>query len=38
VTSLPERVFIDGALQSDRSRQTELRDRYLERVRNGTAR
>jgi imidazolonepropionase-like amidohydrolase len=38
VTSLAERVFIDGVLQSDRSRQTELRDRYLERVRNGTAR
>jgi imidazolonepropionase-like amidohydrolase len=38
VTSLPERVFIDGQLQPDRSRQTELRDRYLERVRSGTAR
>jgi imidazolonepropionase-like amidohydrolase len=38
VTSLPDRVFIGGKLQSDRSRQTELRDRYLERVRNGTAR
>jgi len=38
VTSLPDRVFIAGKLQSDRSRQTELRDRYLERVRNGTAR
>lgn len=38
VTTLPERVFIDGKLQPDRSRQTELRDRYLERVRSGTAR
>jgi hypothetical protein len=38
VTSLPEHVFIAGKLQPDRSRQTELRDRYLERVRNGTAR
>lgn len=38
VTSLAEHVFIDGRLQPDRSRQTELRDRYLERVRNGTAR
>ncbi len=38
VTSLATHVFIDGKLQPDRSRQTELRDRYLERVRNGTAR
>jgi hypothetical protein len=38
VTSLPDKVFIAGKLQSDRSRQTELRDRYLERVRNGMAR
>ena len=38
VTSLPDRVFIAGKLQPDRSRQTELRDRYLERVRNGMAR
>lgn len=38
VTSLPDQVYIAGKLQSDRSRQTELRDRYLERVRTGTAR
>ena len=38
VTSLAQRVFVDGALQSDRSRQTDLRDRYVERVRNGNAR
>ncbi|HJS22178.1 MAG TPA: amidohydrolase family protein [Steroidobacteraceae bacterium] len=38
VTSFATHVFIDGALQPDRSRQTELRDRYLERVRAGTAR
>lgn len=38
VTTYARYVFIDGALQPDRSRQTELRDRYLERVRNGTAR
>ena len=38
VTTLADRVFIDGALQPDRSRQTELRDRYVERIRNGTAR
>ena len=38
VTSLPDRVFIAGRLQPDRSRQTELRDRYLERVQNGMAR
>jgi len=38
VTSLPDRVFIAGKLQPDRSRQTELRDRYRERVRNGMAR
>jgi imidazolonepropionase-like amidohydrolase len=38
VTSVAEHVFIDGILQPDRSRQTELRDRYLERVRAGTAR
>ena len=38
VISLPDRVFIAGKLQSDRSRQTDLRDRYLERVRNGMAR
>jgi imidazolonepropionase-like amidohydrolase len=38
VTSVAEQVFIDGNLQPDRSRQTDLRDRYLERVRAGTAR
>jgi imidazolonepropionase-like amidohydrolase len=38
VTSVAEQVFIDGKLQPDHSRQTELRDRYLERVRAGTAR
>ncbi len=38
VTSLAEQVFIDGKLQSPRSRQTELRDRYLERIRSNTAR
>jgi hypothetical protein len=38
VTSFATHVFIDGVLQPVRSRQTELRDRYLERVRAGTAR
>ncbi len=38
VTSAPERVWIDGALQPDRSRQTELRDRYLDRLKRGEAR
>jgi len=38
VTSVAEQVFIDGRLQPKRSRQTELKDRYLERVRAGTAR
>lgn len=38
VTSVAEQVFIDGQLQPNHSRQTELRDRYLERVRAGTAR
>jgi len=38
VTSVAEQVFIDGRLQPDHSRQTELKDRYLERVRAGTAR
>jgi imidazolonepropionase-like amidohydrolase len=38
VTSVAEHIFIDGRLQPERSRQTELRDRYLERVRAGTAR
>ncbi len=38
LTSFATHVFIDGVLQPERSRQTELRDRYLERVRAGTAR
>jgi imidazolonepropionase-like amidohydrolase len=38
VTTFATHVFIDGALQPERSRQTELRDRYLGRVRAGTAR
>jgi imidazolonepropionase-like amidohydrolase len=38
VTTWPERRYIDGRLQPDRSRQTELRDRYLERVQSGSAR
>lgn len=38
VSTLAEQVYIDGRQQSDRSRQTELRDRYLERIRGGTAR
>jgi len=38
VTSVAEQVFIDGKLEPSQSRQTELRDRYLERVRSGTAR
>jgi len=38
VTSLAERVFIDGQPQSMQSRQTLLRDRYLERLRAHAAR
>lgn len=38
VTSVAEAVFIGGKLQSQRSRQTELRDRYLEKLRNNAAR
>jgi imidazolonepropionase-like amidohydrolase len=38
VTTLAERVFIDGQSQSMQSRQTLLRDRYLEKLRNHTAR
>jgi imidazolonepropionase-like amidohydrolase len=38
VTTLAERVFVGGAAQTLRSRQTELRDRYLERVKAGNAR
>jgi hypothetical protein len=37
VTTVAEQVYVGGAPQIMRSRQTELRDRYLERVRNGTA-
>jgi Amidohydrolase family len=38
VTSLADEVFIQGARQQMRSRQTELRDRYLPKVRSHTAR
>jgi imidazolonepropionase-like amidohydrolase len=38
VTTLAERVFIGGQAIPMRSRQTELRDRYLERLRRGAAR
>lgn len=38
VTSVAERVFIGGKLQPQTSRQTELRDRYLERLRQNAAR
>jgi len=38
VTSTAEHVFINGVAQPLRSRQTELRDRYFERVKNGRAR
>jgi hypothetical protein len=38
VTSLPDEVFIQGIRQSLRSRQTELRDRYLPAVKAQTAR
>jgi imidazolonepropionase-like amidohydrolase len=38
VTSVAERVFVGGQALSMRSRQTELRDRYLERLRRGAAR
>jgi imidazolonepropionase-like amidohydrolase len=38
VTSLPEKVFIEGREQSMQSRQTLLRDRYLEKVRAHNAR
>jgi imidazolonepropionase-like amidohydrolase len=31
VTTLPEKMWLNGQLQTLRSRQTELRDRYLER-------
>ena len=38
VTTLAERVFVGGHSVPMRSRQTELRDRYLERLRRGEAR
>jgi imidazolonepropionase-like amidohydrolase len=38
VTSLAERMWLNGVSMSMRSRQTELRDRYLQRVRDGAAR
>jgi imidazolonepropionase-like amidohydrolase len=38
VTTLADRVFIEGATQTMRSRQTELRDRYLQKLRANAAR
>jgi Amidohydrolase family len=38
VTSLADRVFIQGQAQVMRSRQTELRDRYLQKLRASAAR
>jgi imidazolonepropionase-like amidohydrolase len=38
VTSVAEQVFIGGKLEPPTSRQTELRDRYLERLRQNAAR
>jgi hypothetical protein len=38
VTTLADRVFIEGAAQPMRSRQTELRDRYLQKLRANAAR
>jgi hypothetical protein len=38
VTTLADRVFIQGQSQVMRSRQTELRDRYLQKLRAGAAR
>ncbi len=38
VTSLADRVFIEGEAQLMRSRQTELRDRYLQKLRANAAR
>ncbi len=38
VTSLADEVFIQGVRQSMRSRQTELRDRYLPKILSHTAR
>jgi imidazolonepropionase-like amidohydrolase len=38
VTTVAEQVWIAGNAVTMRSRQTELRDKYLERVKTGTAR
>jgi hypothetical protein len=38
VTTLADRVFIQGVSQPMQSRQTELRDRYLQKLRANTAR
>lgn len=38
VTTVAQQVWIAGSAQPMRSRQTELRDKYLERVKAGTAR
>ena len=38
VTTLPDLVFIHGKAQAMRSRQTELRDRYLQKLRANAAR
>ena len=38
VTTLADRVFIEGESQPMRSRQTELRDRYLQKLRANSAR
>jgi imidazolonepropionase-like amidohydrolase len=38
VTSVAEQVFIGGKLEPQTSRQTELRDRYLDRLRQNAAR
>jgi len=38
VTSVAEQVFIGGKLEPQVSRQTELRDRYLEKLRQNAAR
>ena len=38
VTTLADRVFIQGQAQAMRSRQTQLRDRYLQKLRANAAR
>ena len=38
VTSVPEQVWIGGNAIPLRSRQTELRDRYVEKLKRGAAR